>query len=597
MTLLFSTIAPEKYQRRHYSDMRSFLRFSLILLCFLTFLVWVDWMMPQGNLKNFLQSSSVPSELLCYNKLGELFVRLGIIDFIPNDEDHDSTVKNVRPDDPPESFFSKRRKVSNVLITTNTGNNELQKLSQNIPAAAFMEEELIISIATNDESLHGEKGIITNYSSHGKKWERFSHVTIFKGNTKIFSSAAGLRLHGGKSRNPGQKFHSYRLYFRSKYGQREIPENLGVIPGSTIQTLVVHLNTPVNWPMNSVIANDLYRRLGSNTMSYLPAAFYLNGNYQGVYWISEHLSEKYLRKHLNTDTFVFFRYRTNDAFKKTEYKEELARFVYDYETPLLQENIQKHINIDDLTNFYIAVSFCGTTDWDQGVAYRLQDTEDSLWRWIVWDVDHSFIDWYGKNNTSPNYQHWKQKGLGLVLDRKRKMRDGIRNVLFRRLFKEDKKYRNYFLKRYTDALNHLLSEEQLSKLFTRYDEQARRMGLTGMNPGLEEFFIHRPHYMRSKLQRYIQSPAWKQLIVTTSDTVLLEIDGFRVQGNYKGYYPANRKASLTIPGKSHDIFLHWLVNKEIIPNQSIEIDMIHDTMVEPVFSSTQSKLQSNPSNL
>ena len=70
-----------------------------------------------------------------------------------------------------------------------------------------------------------------NYFQKGILWERPAHIEYFdqNGNTK-FSQDAGIRIHGGKTREAAQK--SLRLYARKEYGKQYF--NYSLLPNNEI---------------------------------------------------------------------------------------------------------------------------------------------------------------------------------------------------------------------------------------------------------------------------------------------------------------------------------------------------------------------------
>jgi hypothetical protein len=81
----------------------------------------------------------------------------------------------------------------------------------------------VISIVTDrDNFFDNQIGIYVNgnYENRGEEWERPIHIEFFEENGNLaFSQNAGIRIHGGYTRNYAQK--SFRLYAREEYDEQK----------------------------------------------------------------------------------------------------------------------------------------------------------------------------------------------------------------------------------------------------------------------------------------------------------------------------------------------------------------------------------------
>ena len=99
----------------------------------------------------------------------------------------------------------------------------------------------VLSLTLDDADLNDPaKGLLPNKREHGEEWEREGSVSYFEDGRLMFASGVGVRIHGGGSRitapRPG-----FRLYFRRKYGPREVPPGVLFSPAAQpMRRLVVH---------------------------------------------------------------------------------------------------------------------------------------------------------------------------------------------------------------------------------------------------------------------------------------------------------------------------------------------------------------------
>ncbi len=521
-------------------------------------------------LKNYIQTTAVPTELLSYNKLGELFRKLKLVKTIPNhSERYKQDIHDVINED--NAPFQKRRQISGALLAPGKEHEMLTRARTIIKDKALHSPNLFIAIETEKENISGPQGILTNYYGHGKKWERLGYVAMYKGAELISNSAVGMRLHGGKTRDPALDKHNYRIYYRKKYGYREVESDHIFSKPEQLRTVVIHKSAIEEWPLNNIIANSLYRMAGVPTLDYSPAHFYLNGESQGIYWVSPHLSEKYIKANKGLKSIFYQRFKGKGTL--LQYKKDLGKYAFDFSIKLTQRKINTILDVSTLTNYLIAVSFTGNTDWNQGVAYRDTKKTHSVWRWIAWDLDHSFIDWYKSKNINPNQPGWQQKGMELLLKDKIHRIKMRRLLIFRRLLIEDPGYKKAFLERYIYLLNHEFSPKNLKNFYLSYEEEFSHYNIA-INPLLEEFLEHRHHFIEQDLMHHFDLQPFQNLKVVSDDSLSLSIDGYKEDLPYSGRYPKGTQIRLEVTKENAKGKGSWLVNgiKKDVESLSLSIE-------------------------
>lgn len=515
----------------------------LILFFFAVLCFGIQMYSPMVTLEDGLQVDHVPSELISYNKLGELFHKLGVIHPTTNhSKRYDQTETSLELEYNP---FQKRRVVSDTFVQVGREDVLQQKALEVLEQAELKNGNLYVSLFTEEKNLVGPSGIKTNYLQRGKDWERLGFVAITRGEELLVKSGLGLRLHGGTSRVPSLPRHSYRVYFRKKYG-RESVEDVFFDKEDALRRLIVHCNIPESWPLNNLIANELYSMLGVKTVEYVPAKFFLNGKDQGLYWLSPHLNRDYILKRFGYKSVHMHSYRKDVG--KDLYKTELVDLLFARQVPLSIESVSKLFNIDDLINYFIGVIYSGNSDWDQGVAFKDGSRDDSQWNWMAWDLDHSFIDLYVSKSSHPDRRVWEQQGF-YILMRPKVMNfvTGSRKLLMRRLLDEDPDFLNLFLKRYVDAFNHQISPDRLQKLYNKYQGIVESYGQK-MNPLLLEFFEYRQKYLEYEFKNYFNSPEFVDVVVE-GEMKGVVIDGYPEELPYHGRYPLGRNVQVNFGGQ------------------------------------------------
>ena len=196
-----------------------------------------------------------------------------------------------------------------------------------------------------------------------------------------------MRIHGGGSRitapRPG-----FRLYFRRKYGPREVPPGVFFSPAAQpVRRLVVHDDVrrdgKIDWHFANPLAYDIARAIGAIAPETKPVRFFLNGDYYGPFVLTERFDERYFAAHWGYDDILLSQDEMNKLW-------EWVRTT----RPLTMANVSQHVNIDNLTRWFLAVAFSATRDAYQGPGQFLDRTKTTGgWFWVNWDMDQSFRDW------------------------------------------------------------------------------------------------------------------------------------------------------------------------------------------------------------
>lgn len=274
----------------------------------------------------------------------------------------------------------------------------------------------VISVVTDPKNLlDTEQGImrVENYENKGRDWERPAFVEYFdEDGSKPFSTEMGIRLHGGYSRHYGQK--SFNLYFREDYGGLKNLKGYELIPGAmnfdrtkkTVKYKNFMLRNGGNDTEYTKIQDAWIQSLVSDrsyaTQGTRPCVLFLNGEYWGLYNLTEKYSDNYLEEEFGVgkDNVVVIKEGEVDEGEETDLElyEELLAFS---ELDMTQEeNYKKFCEMVDLQSFldyYATEIYIGNCDWDPDKNMRLWRTRvkenskygDTKWRWMLYDTEYS----------------------------------------------------------------------------------------------------------------------------------------------------------------------------------------------------------------
>lgn len=172
----------------------------------------------------------------------------------------------------------------------------------------------VISIVTDpDNLLSVDKGIYRygNWEASGKESERPADVTyIDEDGTIPFDTTMGIRIHGGYSRRWGQK--SFNLYFRDELGGLKNLKNYQLIPGavnSNGEETTKYKNFMIRnggndysyTKIQDVWIQSLVGDRSYTTQAARPCVLFLNGEYWGLYNLTEKYSDNYIETEFGVD--------------------------------------------------------------------------------------------------------------------------------------------------------------------------------------------------------------------------------------------------------------------------------------------------------
>jgi hypothetical protein len=407
--------------------------------------------------------------------------------------------------------------------------------------------------------------LLENRLEHGAMWERPARVSYFDEGRLRFTAEAGVRVHGGGSRinSPNQ---SFRLFFRRRYGTLAFAPGLLFGPGSDpLQRLVVHNDVRKDpddgqiWHLVNPLAYDLARHIGCITPDTKPGRFFLNGEDQGLYVLTEHFDDEYFESHMPG------RHITMDVEKM-----DALRASFDARKPLTLDAVTTHIDIDNLTSWFLAVLFAGTHDPYQGPGQLLDESrERGGWFWVTWDLDWSFRAW-----NLDSFQYLLERlGEG---PRGRRPNEP-RAFVLTTLIAEDPAFRDYLAARIDAMLNHQLSPSYLEERRGHYSTIAAQFGVaeTGYLQRLKEFLDRRPSVVRETAEQWLNTAPSVDVTVRRLDHGRLIIDGYDSPSEYHGIYFPNREVVIRLP----DGQAQWYVNGRVV-SRDVELRIRADRPLE-----------------
>lgn len=417
-----------------------------------------------------------------------------------------------------------------------------------------------------------EQGILSNRTARGSDWERPALLSYFDRSRLMFTSAVGLRVHGGKSREHSP-VPSFRIRFAGKWRASTFrPDTTFGWSSYPVKRLVLHNDLREDldgnyWHFVNPLAYDISRQIGSITPQTFPVRMFLNGESQGAYVVTEHLT---------TDGFLKGRFgHANFEQETTGDDTRLWRWAHKMK-PITMAEVSREVDVENLTRWAISILFCATTDTFQGLILRDTTNPEARWFTVNWDMDHSFMDLYQRASLA-----WKHNTFETLLNQ----RDG-RSELLTRLLAEDELYREYFKRTLIDTLNHRITPEFLNE---RFDHYARLVDAFGVEHRsylalLQDYLVNRPQYLRQLTANRLKAGQIIRVDVRAPAGAELWVDRQRVGSAYTGWYYKGmnvRVEAIPAPGTTVS---HWMIDgrKQFAATPAIEFPLEQDMSFDAV---------------
>jgi len=273
-----------------------------------------------------------------------------------------------------------------------------------------------------------------NFMNKGKEWERAAHMEFFdeQGN-KALSQGIGIRIHGGYTRREAQK--SLNIYFRDEYdyGKKSL-KGYELIPGS-VKTYYQNTgsaddavkdkyskvmvrnggNDAGEGKYRDVFIQKMVEGRAFTTQSSRPCMVYLNGEYWGIYNLTEKYSDDYLEEEFDVNKNNVIMYKNFEIDEGETLDPEGAELAelealgdLDMTIEANYKKFQDIVDIDSYVDYYATEIYINNNDWWSGESadtprnniqfWKVADPSsedpnnpyaDGKWRYMLFDTEWS----------------------------------------------------------------------------------------------------------------------------------------------------------------------------------------------------------------
>lgn len=327
-----------------------------------------------------------------------------------------------------------------------------------------------------------------NYHIRGKAGEREANITIFENGSPIAEQNMGIRIKGSSTRNSANK--SFSLFARSEYGASKL--NAPILldnydwQGNLITSYdSITLRSSGSQRTRDSIAHKIIKKDHLTTMDMKPCVLFLNGEYWGLYEITEKFSNDFIQSNygISKKDVVMIKDWDLEEGTQQDFDEYMDRIYYyatlDMTKPENYQLASDFMDLDSLIEHYAAGLYLGVTDWpnynygvwkSKGAEIAGNPYSDGRWRLISFDFDHSMGYTYDSaiNKTNLYDYNWFEK-----MDTETAPTNFFVSLL------KNKEFRLKFIKTYQSYANDLTTVDQIEQILAEYYDKDQYMNLVG----------------------------------------------------------------------------------------------------------------------
>lgn len=333
----------------------------------------------------------------------------------------------------------------------------------------------VMMIATDNGNLFDRRnGIYTNATQSGSQWERPTSFEYFDtSGMRLFGVDAGIRIHGGASRNRADK-KSFKIYFRDEYGPSKLEAR--VIPSTMVDEFdsfvlrAGYNDSWVHWDelerlvatyVSDQLGRNIHEDMGGKIVSHgTYAELYLNADYWGIYNICERIDSDFLESYTGVKDWDIINDNEVVEGNRQEWS-NLQRYISstDFRSPATFDDLQNVVDLKQITSYYILNIYAQNHDWPHHNWYAVREQgPQGRWKFVVWDIEDSFGSGASRGAFNKNTFPVAQQG-------------SLLGDLFKTMI-QNEQYKDYFLQQMELYFDTTLSKDHL---LLRLDEEMAKI--------------------------------------------------------------------------------------------------------------------------
>ncbi|MCI9480621.1 MAG: hypothetical protein HFI21_16795 [Lachnospiraceae bacterium] len=299
-----------------------------------------------------------------------------------------------------------------------------------------------------------------NFSQRHMKSEREAVIHYFdNSHNLIFTQDIGIRIQGNSSRSLMPK--SINMYTRKKYGGVSFPDIFKNGYRAKAITLFGGSQDYGSKIRDSLI-NDLVSNRDISTRNYIPCAMFLDGEYWGLYFLTEKFDEEWVsyRYSVDSENVVIFKNDVLEAGIAEDAADYKATMLFlqtaDMRCPEKYEEACQRVDMQSLIDYYAVMLYIARyNDWPKGNVelWRTRTKNvgysDGKWRWMIFDL----------NSGSSDIRYLNEDSIARVKEEDLIFNNLCNNIDFQQQFAESM----------IDIMNTSFAEDQINERISYYE--------------------------------------------------------------------------------------------------------------------------------
>ena len=273
----------------------------------------------------------------------------------------------------------------------------------------------VISLVTDPDHLFDEEtgiytdnGVFQRWMENGREWERPASMTVFEQGKACYNADIGIRTHGNSSCTFPQK--SFKLYSRKEYGTKKFEYDFfhGTAKNTEGESIVSfnHIILRNGGNDNILKIRDRLnqemaagRSFGTQEMT--ESIVFIDGEYWGLYNITEKLNESYVAAHygVKKDSVILIKDSLNFIDENTKGLNDYKKLVALGEAGLsgadAYDRLAAIVDMKSFEEYMAAELIIANDDFnDNNIGLWKTDTVDSSnpyadgkWRFLMFDTE------------------------------------------------------------------------------------------------------------------------------------------------------------------------------------------------------------------
>ncbi|MBR5972070.1 MAG: CotH kinase family protein, partial [Paludibacteraceae bacterium] len=268
----------------------------------------------------------------------------------------------------------------------------------------------IVSVSVDDKYLYddsigiavkGANGILGNGTTFpanfNQDWERPAVFEYFVDGKRVVCEDVEIAVSGGSTRSytnipkslkikTGKKIGSSKEYFNYDFFQDKL--------GGQYKSLKIRVggnaHDAFSLRFRDGYFQTLAREMNVDYQAYQPVAYYLNGAYQGMMGLREHLNDDYIVSNFGLEEESIDMIKTHEVKEGDKMAYNTLVSFLDNNNPLdatYYDQASKMMDMEEYIDYMIIEQFSANADWPGNNIMCWRDRNNGKFRWILYDMD------------------------------------------------------------------------------------------------------------------------------------------------------------------------------------------------------------------